>query len=273
MCKKKRKRTICVSLALFLCLSLLAGCSSSGSTSDGGSDGSKTTGIQTSFSEETGRAVIDDFAALTLETDSYSAYYDEVLEIVGAYAESGETADLAEAANALSEALTWAQESYDTLEEYEIGEELAEQLAEVGFSEDEYLLYSDELANNLSNYLNDLYVLSEYLVMCYNSGELLDDFLFMYDSLVAEQDYMRQYSYWVVNYWFAEWDEELVEYVQETILANLQSFYSDVSEWDADQDSVETRINAILDSYSELQEEMSDHIGDTQQKINDMQAQ
>lgn len=273
MSKKKRKRTICVSLTLFLCLSLLAGCSSSGSTSDGGSDSSTTTGMQTAFSEETGRAVIDDFAALTLETDSYSAYYDEVLAIVGDYAESGETADLAEAVNALSEALTWAQESYDNLEEYEISEELAEQLAEVGFSEDEYLLYSDELANNLLNYLNDLSVLGEYQVMCYDSGELMDDFLFMYDTLVAEQDYMRQYSYWVINYWFAEWDEELVEYVQETILANLQSFYSDVSEWDADQDSVETRINAILDSYSELQEEMSDHIGDTQQKINDMQAQ
>lgn len=263
MYRKSHKSTkiVWLSAVCLLCLlPPLSGCSVSIDT--GG-----TTGTDTEFSTETGKAVIDDFAALALEMDSYSAKYDAVLDTVGTYAESGLAADLSAAAAALSDALTWAEDTGASLTTYEISSDLSSLLTEVGFSRRKYLQYAGERSDNLESYLENLNALADALIDCKENAEAFDEFVFLYDIVVSEQDCMRQYGWLEVNYWFADWNTELTAYVQQEILANLQSFYSGSAEWNSDASAVDTQMDALLDTCSELAKQLSDHIGDTQEKL------
>lgn len=248
----------CTAAALVLCIAFIyTGCGSGES--------------------EAYETVADEFAQIILEADGYSAAYEAALEEIGSCADGSADADAVATVRAdIAAVISDMTQSYDSFETYEVTDEFASMLEETGTDQTEFEYYALERLNDLYEYIYDLQIMDSYLALIQEDGSssvVYDDFVFMYEMNVSIQQYNNEYHYLTINYWFAAWDDEYVEYVQEKIYANLVSFTSSETSWEDDADDVETRINAVLDMYSELVSELSEYTGESQERLYEMYSQ
>ena len=214
---------------------------------------------------ENRRQIVDDMAPAILLIDSISALRDEALDIVGRYAESGSDEDLQEAMEALEDTYDELLKLEEQAEQYadaELTEEYLTILEEEDISAQDYLTFMTIPATNLENYSFEIYYLYSDLADLYYGVETQEEsFVFNYETQVLNQQYERQYGWYAyVNYWFAEWEDEDLDYVQEQILDHLTSLNTEGLEWDSSRDSIETRINAIIDNIETLTVELEAYV-------------
>ena len=217
--------------------------------------------------------IVDDLAQIILVIDSASAVWDDTLDALCQYAQSGSDEDLLTALEAVSTA-------YDMVLEldYEYTEPSEEYLAILeaeGISAQDYQTLAGIPSSNAMTYTTDLGVLFTYIYNIYYGADTQwDDFVYTCEMLSLEQQYTRQYGwYMLVNNWFAEWEGEDLDYVQEQILDRLTSLNRDGMEWDTSRDSIEYRVNAILDDLEEINIEWETRVEESEDALEDLEKE
>lgn len=258
MREKKRGKTgiwaLLAALAVGLMLACLAGC--------GGKDGGY-------------RILVDDFAEITLAQDGDSAAYDRALGAVGAYLENPGEETLQYALSEVTEVREQMEADGANLKPYELREELVPVLESYGLDREEYVINADMRASYLSGYVESLKNLEFYLELAEimgpeNPSSTLE---FLYGFRSEYQSYTRDFCYYGINYWFADWEGEELAYVQEQVLDHLKSFGTDGAVWENSREGAERKLNLCLGQMEECQRGFEEYLGEIQRELYEMEAE
>ena len=113
----------------------------------------------------------------------------------------------------------------------------------------------------------------EYICIICNLAELADDLYYAkesgpgYENLVSDQEKYKElqelrkgYHYYKnFNYWFADWNEEMTDYVQTQISPELKSFVSKDFVWEKDKDTAERKAMSYMDNYEAGIQQLSEN--------------
>ena len=232
-------------LSALACCALLAGC---GSTEDGSSGSAN--------SSEERQLLTDVFAGIILTSDESSAVIDTVIEDMAAYAESESDVDLLILIETLQEASDRIDEIQDAYTYEDALEDFIEILEAEEISELDYTTFAEMVEDDIVSCQLDIYEIENAVIGLYNGDCDMDYFTTLYELLEEKQTILKQYGWYMyVNYWFADWEGDDLDYVQGQILAELDSYDTAGLEWDDDRDSIEIRANAILDNLESVKNE------------------
>ena len=109
-------------------------------------------------------------------------------------------------------------------------------------------------------------------IIC-NLAELADDLYYAkesgpeYENLVSDQEKYKElqelrkgYHYYKnFNCWFADWNEEMTDYVQTQISPELKSFVSKDFVWEKDKDTAERKAMSYMDNYEAGIQQLSEN--------------
>lgn len=223
--------------------------------------------------EEDYKMIVDDFAREVLLQDQDSALYDETLAAVGQYMENPDADTLTLACQTVQEALEQMDEAVSACVPYEMDEEFEALLQDYGIDPEEYKIHADARSASMSGYISNLETLAVYLENERGDGAVGRVLRFLYEFYGNEQELMRGYGYCSINYWFAGWDDEAVEYVQQQVLSRLQSFAMDESVWEVQRDAVERKMSAYLDQYELLIDDWTKFLGENREDLYELEME
>lgn len=251
---KKWRRDMALLLGVMSAAGILSGCAG------GGKDGEY-------------RVIVDNYAEIMLAQDQDSLAYDRALEAVGAYLEDSGEETLTEALKTVQDTMARMEEEAGSYVPFEPSGELLEALEDYEMDSEEYKINADMRSGSLYSYLSSLEFLEFYLESERDFPGITRDTLeFTWEFDMEEQENMRGYCYASVNYWFAGWDEEQVEYVEEKVLGQFQSFGAETKVWENDRDAVELRLNAYLDNIERAMKEWETYIGGSQESLYELEG-
>ena len=258
MREKKRGKTgiwaLLAALAVGLMLACLAGCGEK----DGGY-----------------RILVDDFAEITLAQDGDSAAYDRALGAVRAYLENPGEETLQYALSEVTEVREQMEADGANLKPYELREELVPVLESYGLDREEYVINADMRASYLSGYVESLKNLEFYLELAEITGpeNPSSTLEFLYGFRSEYQSYTRDFCYYGINYWFADWEGEELAYVQEQVLDHLKSFGTDGAVWENSREGAERKLDLCLGQMEECQRGFEEYLGEIQRELYEMEAE
>lgn len=247
------------------------------------------------------KILIDDFAEVMLAQDQDSKIYDQALEAVARYLETLSREDLDGAREAVDGAIGQMNEELKGITPYETRDEIEDILKKYEMDPEEYKVNADMRSVRLSDYVSKLDNLKKKLELAEpegnqaaadsagpgggeaeegegaaaagvagNSGvqaELREILNFWVSYYTRYQGYMRTYSYYSINYWFCQWDQEKTAYVAEQLLDRLESFKTEDAVWEQDREAVERKMDLCLDGVEELGRELETYIGAMQAEV------
>lgn len=214
--------------------------------------------------------VVQDYAELILKQDELSGVYDEALDVVGAYLDGD--VELSAAEEQVKESINVLNDYIDTYTEYELTDEVTESLDLCDINAQEYKLVNNMAILDVEEYVTYLGTLYPYL--SYESEEYTqtDELSCRYKLVVAEQELNKLYTYCSINYWFAPWEDDMLVYVEDEILSQLESIDIEDYSWENDRDSVETKGEKYLLELEEVIEELAGLVGEQQEALYEMEA-
>lgn len=236
-------------------------------------------------SDSSYQILADDFAAVMLAQDQDSKAYDQALEVVSRYLETMSQEDLDSARKALDGTVGQMNEELKGIISYEVNSEISDILKKYGMDPEEYIVNADMRSVRLSDYVSKLSSLKEKLDLAASAEsrggaegaggtgnsavqeELREMLGFWVSYYTRYQGYMRTYSYYSVNYWFCQWDQEKTAYVEGQLLDRLESFKTEEAVWEQDREAVERKMDLCLDGIEELGRELETYIGAMQAEV------
>ena len=202
--------------------------------------------------------VVEDYKTFFLPLDQASYQYDCALDTVGDYLQG--TVNLSEATETVNKAINSLMESKEQNIGYSYLNEEQKNLFE------KYEISADEF--------NEFGISREYEEICMisNLAELSDDLCYVeksdsgYETLVSDQkeykemqEFRKGYHYYKnFNYWFAGWNQEMTDYVQEQVTPELKSCISEEFTWENDKEAAERKATDYMDKYEELSQRLSE---------------
>ena len=185
--------------------------------------------------------------------------------------------DLTKARETVDYAIGQMTESQKHITSHEISDELRDILKSCNMDPEEYKVNGDMRAVRLSDYVSKLNNLKGRLDLAAEAGggglggnsggedgllaEITEILSFWASYYTRYQNYMRTYSYYTINYWFCQWDQEKTAYVEEQLLDHLTSFKTEDSVWERGREAVERKMDLCLDGIEELGHEPEAYIG------------
>ena len=217
------------------------------------------------------KKIVDDFWSVITLQDQDSASYDRALEAVGAYLEDSGPESLKTAQDVVKETIAQMEEDAQAIVPCELDETFSQLLSEYGIDPEEYKINAVMRSGYLAGYLNSLDYLDYYLDQEAVTDITREDLEFTYSYDVREQKLLRSYCFSSVNYWFAEWEPEAVDYAKEQVADRLVSFKTEDSVWEDSRSAVERRGNLYLDEIEKMIDEWADFIGERQELLYQME--
>lgn len=219
------------------------------------------------------KKIVDDFWSVITVQDQDSASYDRALEAVGAYLEDSGPESLKTAQDAVKDTIAQMEADAQTIVPCELDEDFSQLLREYGIDPEEYKINADMRSGYLAGFLNSLDYLDYYLDQEAVTDITREDLEFTYDYDLREQKLLRAYCFSSVNYWFAEWEPEAVDYVKEQVADRLVSFKTEDSVWEDSRSAVERRGNLYLDEIEKMLDEWTEFIGERQELLYQMEKE
>ncbi|RGZ01897.1 hypothetical protein [Clostridium sp. AM58-1XD] len=250
---KSGRKNFCYCIAVFFAICFVCGC-------------------QKTQSEDY-QLIVDHFKEMVIQQDEDSAAFDQVLETTGVYIKDSTEDHLKEAREAVQKQIDAFSEESESYEVMEMDDDFLKLLDEYGIDAAEYKVVAEMGNVELSSYIDSLTVLKYYLD-AETEGDLLRETLeFIYEQDVAIQEYTRRFYFCQINYFFAEWDEELTAYVKDTIMTDLKSFWFDDMKWETDKKTIEDKAMIYTNQIAEELDKLMDDIGRHQEELYQMEKE
>ena len=210
------------------------------------------------LAQEDYQTIVEAYKTLFLPLDQGSYQYDCALETVDDYIEG--KISLSEATETVNNTINLLMEEREQKLGYYYLDEEQKSLFE------KYEINVEEFREFESNRGY------EYVCMISNLAELSDDLCYVeksdsgYETLVSDQKEYKEmqelrkgYHYYRnFNYWFAGWNQEMTDYVQEQVTPELKSCISEEFTWENDKEAVECKATEYMDKYEELAQHLSE---------------
>ena len=208
-------------------------------------------GSSSVFAQEDYQTIVEDYKELFLALDQASYQYDCAIEITENYIEGKvNLSEAEEKVNGTISALKREEEEIRWNYYCKLDEEQTRLLEKYQIDAEEF----ETFGNNRED---------EYVCIISNLAELSDDLYYSeksdseYEKLVSDlneykkaQDFRKGYNYYRnFNYWFANWNEEMTNYVQDQIIPELKSYISDDFAWENDKSAAECKATNYMDNY------------------------
>lgn len=211
--------------------------------------------------------IVDDYAQIILRQDQDSARYEQALEQVGIYLEQPGREPLQAARDEVQSAVQELEQAAADISPYQPEEGFAELLAESGISYVEYAANADSRSESLYDYAQTLKNLDEYLRYEEQNDFTRGELQFLYEMSCEEHRITKGYCYYGINYWFAEWGEENLPYIEQQILGRLTSFCADEAVWEHSRAAVEQHMERYLNELEGLNAQWAEHLGNYQEEV------
>lgn len=216
-------------------------------------------GSSSAFAQEDYRKIVEDYKTLFLLLDQVNYQYDCALETLGECIDG--KISLSEAEEKLNDTLSIVMEEKEKNHYYcKLDEEQIVLLEKYEIDAEEYETFGNSIED-------------EYICIICNLAELADDLYYAkesgpeYENLVSDQEKYKElqelrkgYHYYKnFNYWFADWNEEMTDYVQTQISPELKSFVSKDFVWEKDKDTAERKAMSYMDNYEAGIQQLSEN--------------
>ena len=215
------------------------------------------------------KKIVDDVANTVLEYDSDSKDYDDALEVVSQYILGDVTKEYAQ--STLQSTIDKMQDDYSNVKYKEISDEFAKLLDDNLVPSGEYVMYINARADKLTGYINSLESLKYYVDGDINSKITKEDLAFTYNNDINIQKSERKYEFYSINYFFGEWSESDIEYLDNTVLIRLKSFNIDKPKWVFGRDTAEKEFTRALDEMQLYIEKSESHIAESKEELDKLQ--
>lgn len=217
------------------------------------------------------KQIVDDFARTVFEYDDDSKDYDDALETVSEYL-AGKI-EKEDAKSALNSAIDKMQDNYDKVKQKELSKEFSKILDENLVPSGEYVLYINARADKLSPYISSLQALKYYVDGDLSSKIIKEELEFTCDNDIKIQEAECRYEFYSINYFFGEWAENDVKYLEDTVLNKLQSFNKSESRWVFGRDEAEKEFTKALDDMEYYLKEMEKHNANSKEELDKLQRE
>ena len=215
--------------------------------------------------------IVDEHLAIYLDFDSYGVQFDLALEAISDYLDG--TASLDDTLSEIESVQNTLSDYYSSLEDYTVSDELSDVMLEYDVPPEEFEYFAELRAYQVEEYISDLDIACSYLEHADEYEFEHEEVAFWYQIHSTIQDAYRGYYYYgSVNYWFAEWEEEPANYVQETVIPQIQCYLPDNWVWETSQTAAENKTMSYLDLVEECVELSAKHLGNTNETIRELQA-
>ena len=132
---------------------------------------------------------------------------------------------------------------------------------------EEFEAFGRSQEDEFTDAISDMEELSEYLEYAEDSMDDYDRLVEAYGQYKDIQDYMKGVNYYAnFNYWFAEWDEEMTEYVQKEVTSEIKSCISEDFVWENDRDVVERKAMRYMDDLEDYIEVLAKNTGEERER-------
>ena len=210
---------------------------------------------------------VDDYAVLILKEDEDSKAYDDALSAVGTYLEQRDENVLNDAKTKVRETKESMEEASERIASYEMEDPFEELLTEYQIAPEEYLMFADERKEELYDYIHTLRTFEEYFENGKTDPDSLEELRKEHEMAIRMQDIMRSYQYCGINYWFAGWEDEAVDYVRKEVHEKLVSFSAEGEPWQDTRQAVEQRMTFYLNQLEDLTNEWAEYLGERQEEL------
>ena len=222
--------------------------------------------------EEGYREIVDDYAEIMLAMDQDSAAVDQVLEAVEGYLENSGKENLQNAIDLAGQSRETFEELADSGETYVMEEEFAALLTEYGILPEEYEINAQMRNSAWIGYIQDMKTLEYYLQAENGEYPMREELEFVWERQIAIQELNRDYYGCTVNYWFAEWEEDTLPYIQEKLLDQFQSFRTENMNWETSRGAVEEKMGIYLNQAEEELNLWTEYLGEKQEELYQMET-
>ncbi|HIR28438.1 MAG TPA: hypothetical protein IAB84_10760 [Candidatus Choladousia intestinigallinarum] len=216
------------------------------------------------------KEIVDDYAEIMLAMDQDSAMVDQVLEAVSTYLEDSGEDNLQKAMELSGSTREAFEELADSGETYVMEEEFAGLLEEYGIFPEEYEINAQMRYSEVIGYIQDMKTLEYYLEAEQGAYPMREELEFVWERQDAVQKLDREYYGCTVNYWFAEWEEDTLPYIQETLLDQFQSFTTENMSWETSRKAVEEKMGIYLDQVEKEMDKWTEYLGEQQEELYQM---
>lgn len=216
------------------------------------------------------RTIVEEYASIFLPIDEDKYLYDCAIGTVGKYISGEENQE--NALKAVDDVVQELSDRKDKIENYTASTEMTKLMTAYGILPEEFEAFGNSRKANLTSDMIDLQALCEHLKNAEEFDFEHEEVVFWHDLNKAIQDSERGYYYYgCVNYWFSDWDEESVAYVQEHVVNQLKSCLPDTYAWETDKEVIEQKAMRYLDSVEEYLKLAVEHEGETKEDLYKMQ--
>lgn len=221
------------------------------------------------------QVVVDDLADIMLAQDADSASYDRALQAVRDYLEAPDQAGFEAAMTVIDDTIGQMKADLDGIVSYQVEDELAEALKRYQIDPEEYVVNANMRAVRLADAISGLEALKNELDLAdlLGSDLAMGNLEFWTSYYTRYQEYLKNYSYYTINYWFAQWDGNAAAYAKEQLTDRLVSFRTEASVWEDSKDAVERKMDLCLDGIETLGHELETYIGTVQEEIYELENQ
>ena len=223
------------------------------------------TGVCPVSAKESYQSIVEEYKKIFLTMDDVSYQYDCVLAAIGDYVE--QKADYSDTTKTVENIIGSLKEEKDNLEDYTLDDEMSDLLEEYGILPEEFEAFGRSQEDEFTDAISDMEELSEYLEYAEDSMDDYDRLVEAYGQYKDIQDYMKGVNYYAnFNYWFAEWDEEMTEYVQKEVTPEIKSCISEDFVWENDRDVVERKAMRYMDDLEDYIEVLAKNTGEERER-------
>lgn len=219
--------------------------------------------------------IIEEFGKIILQQDKDSLLYDQVLKIVGTYIKNQDKDSFLATKTYLEEAIGQFEERIEECitSRYEMTQSFRELLMEYQIEPEEYQMHADLRSSYLVSYQDSTSLLLSILEAQENEYRTEELFEKIYEQNVAVQECMRKSHFYEINYFFCEWEEDAIEQLEEEVISKLQSFTAQGQPWETKKEVIEQKISIYLEKLEDVVEQLSEEIGEEQEKLYQMEAE
>lgn len=161
-------------------------------------------------------------------------------------------------------ALEHLEERLNSWKTYTVSLEMSDLMREYGILSESFEVCINNWPNKLQNYIMDLNRIYPHLQQAeeYNLSHL-NTTLFHEIAVQAWEFAHIHYFYDYVNYWFADWDDKKIAYLQEYVFDKLKCFMPDEYVWETDREIIFKKF----DDYAKDMEALTESIPQIQARI------
>lgn len=206
--------------------------------------------------------VIEEYANVVFPIDEDAYLYYCALSDIGEYL-SGQISKET-ALESVQYALEHLEERQNSWKTYTVSLEMSDLMREYGILSESFEVCINNWPNKLQNYIMDLNRIYPHLQQAeeYNLSHL-NTALFHEIAVQAWEFAHIHYFYDYVNYWFADWDDKKIAYLQEHVFDKLKCFMPDEYVWETDREIIFKKF----DDYAKDMEALTESIPQIQARI------